>query len=236
MKITKKISVLIVSLFMIVGCSSKSELLSPIEFENSLKAADNSILIDVRTPEEYSSSHLDKSINLNVHASNFETEIAKLDKDAAVFVYCKSGARSGAAADILMNAGFANVYDLDGGLLNWQAKNLPIVANNKAALNKYTLAEYNQVIDSNKLVLVDFYADWCGPCKMMAPHIKSVKEKYGDKLTILKVDTDKSQDIGRHFNISGIPLVKVYFEGKEVYDRTGYHKQEELEEVLKSYL
>lgn len=84
--------------------------------------------------------------------------------------------------------------------------------------------------------VIDFYADWCGPCKMMAPHIESVKKKYGEKLTILKVDTDKSIAIGQHFNITGIPLVKVYFEGKEVYDRVGYHKEEELETILKSYL
>lgn len=231
-----KIIVLLVGFFMTAACGTKSELLSPNEFESGLNTASNPILLDVRTPEEFSSSHLKGASNLNVHGSNFESEITKLDKNAPVYVYCKSGARSASAAEIMLNAGFNSVYDLNGGLLSWQASKLPIETNNKADLNRYTLVEYNQVIDSNKLVLVDFYADWCGPCKMMAPHIRSVKEKYGEKLTILKVDTDKSVAIGQHFNITGIPLVKVYFEGKEVYDRVGYHKQEELEEVLKSYL
>ncbi|MBT8326206.1 MAG: thioredoxin fold domain-containing protein [Bacteroidia bacterium] len=236
MKVNNKIIVLIMGLSMLVACGAKSELLSPSDFASSLSMASNPVLLDVRTPEEFSSSHLEGASSLNVHGSNFENEIIKLDKEAPIYLYCKSGARSAAAAEILVNAGFSSVYDLDGGLLSWEASNLPVLVNKKASLNKYTLEEYNQIIDSNKLVLVDFYADWCGPCKMMAPHIKAVKEKHGDKLKILKVDTDKSLAIGQHFNITGIPLVKVYFEGKEVYDKVGYHKQEELEEVLKSYL
>ena len=98
------------------------------------------------------------------------------------------------------------------------------------------MEEYNAVIDTSGLVLVDFYADWCGPCKMMAPHVKTMQEKYGEKLTVLKVDTDKSPAVSAHFNITGIPLVKVYLNGKEVYDKIGYHTAEELDAVLSKQL
>ncbi|MEN8696880.1 MAG: thioredoxin, partial [Bacteroidia bacterium] len=100
----------------------------------------------------------------------------------------------------------------------------------------YTLAAYNEAVQAGKVVLVDFYAPWCGPCKMMAPHIETMKEKYGDNLVILKVDTDKSLEVSSHFKINAIPLIKVYKDGKEVYDRTGYHTAEELEALLNKYI
>lgn len=231
-----KVPVLILGVLLAVGCGVKIEVLTPNEFNELIEITTDEIVLDVRTPEEYASSHLKDAKNMNVHSATFSEEIAQLDKSTPIFVYCKSGARSAVAAELLSKEGFNTIYDLEGGLLTWQSMQLPLEINKKAEINKYTLEEYNQVIDSNKLVLVDFYADWCGPCKMMAPHIESVKKKYGEKLTILKVDTDKSIAIGQHFNITGIPLVKVYFEGKEVYDRVGYHKEEELETILKSYL
>ena len=66
----------------------------------------------------------------------------------------------------------------------------------------------------------------------MAPHVEAMKEKYGDKLTVLKVDTDKSVQVSEHFKINAIPLVKLYKNAKEVYDKTGYHSAEELDALL----
>ena len=97
----------------------------------------------------------------------------------------------------------------------------------------YTLYDY---LDQGYTVFLDVSATWCGPCRMMAPHIEALKEKYKDQLTVLKVDTDKSTEVSQYFRISGIPLVKLYKDGKEVYDKTGYHSQEELQALLGKYL
>ena len=70
----------------------------------------------------------------------------------------------------------------------------------------------------------------------MAPHIEAMKKKHGDKLTILKVDTDKSVEVSNYFKINAIPLVKIYKGGKEVYDKTGYHTAEELDGLLVNLL
>ena len=98
------------------------------------------------------------------------------------------------------------------------------------------MSTFQQIIQDPKPVLIDFYATWCGPCKKMAPHIKSLKTKYGDAITIVKVDTDKSMEVSKHFKISAIPLVKIYKDGKEVYNKIGYHSEEELEAAFSSYL
>ena len=177
-------------------------------------------------------NHIKGAQNINVNGQDFKEKIALLDKNTPLLVYCKSGSRSANAAKQMREIGLT-VYELEGGILKWQADGLPIEADKKKANSGYTLAAFNDVVSSNDLVLVDFYATWCGPCKMMAPHIEDVKEKYKDQLTVLKVDTDKSAEVSRHFKISAIPMVKLYKDGKEVYSETRYHSLEELETLLK---
>jgi phage shock protein E len=80
------------------------------------------LLIDVRTPEEFASGHLENAVNMNYFDSDFDAQLKTLDKNKVVYLYCKSGRRSANAAEKLENMGFVKIYDLEGGTLNWQAK------------------------------------------------------------------------------------------------------------------
>ena len=204
-------------------------------FESKIKTEENHVLIDLRTPEEFASNHIKGAININVNSSNFSDKIKLLDKSNTVLVYCKSGGRSAKAFNSLQTSCYT-VYELKGGLLKWQAAGLPVEVSSTKLKSGYTLESYNNAVSENSLTLVDFYATWCWPCKMMAPHIESLKTKYGDKISIVKVDTDKSMEVSRHFKISAIPLIKIYKEGKEVYNKIGYHTENELEAAFSSYL
>jgi phage shock protein E len=84
-------------------------------------------LIDVRKPEEFSSGHLENAVNMNFYDDDFEEQIKTLDKSKDVYLYCRSGGRSGKAAQKLEALGFTKVYDLEGGILNWEKQNLPLV-------------------------------------------------------------------------------------------------------------
>ena len=77
-------------------------------------------LIDVRTPEEYNEGHIENATLINFMDDNFSTEIQKLNKDLPVYVYCRSGTRSGQAAELMRNLGFTAIYDLKGGFMAWQ--------------------------------------------------------------------------------------------------------------------
>ncbi len=94
------------------------EVINPTDFKAKV---DNKTvqLIDVRTPEEYDAGHLKNSKNINFYEDNFMTQMETLDKTQPVYVYCKSGGRSGKASTKLKEAGFTKVYDLDGGFLAW---------------------------------------------------------------------------------------------------------------------
>lgn len=96
---------------------SKVSLITPSELN---KLNEDILLIDVRTPEEYASGHIENSVNIDFKADNFKELVAELDKNQDVYVYCKVGGRSGKSAKILEGMGFKKVYDLDGGILQWE--------------------------------------------------------------------------------------------------------------------
>lgn len=108
-----------------VGDVNRVQLVSPQEMKQFIDM--NQVqLIDVRTPEEYEAGHLINSENLNFFDETFEAELDKLDKNAPVCVYCKSGGRSAKAAEILKKKGFKAIYNLDGGIMGWEKEGLPI--------------------------------------------------------------------------------------------------------------
>jgi rhodanese-related sulfurtransferase len=97
--------------------ASTVSLITPEELNNVNK---DILLIDVRTPEEYATGHVENSINIDFRASNFKDLIGELDKDQDVYVYCKVGGRSAAAAKLMKEMGFNKIYDLKGGINNWE--------------------------------------------------------------------------------------------------------------------
>ena len=94
--------------------------------------------------------------------------------------------------------------------------------------------KFQELINSDKPVLVDFFAEWCGPCKMMAPILKEVKNKLGDAVTIVKVDVDKNPDAARQFNIQGVPTLIVFQKGEVKWRQSGVVQARQIEQVLSS--
>ena len=88
---------------------------------------DDIVLIDVRTPQEYEQGHLENAVNINIADKSFAEEVGKLDRSEAVYVYCKVGGRSARAASMLKEMGFEEVYDLEGGISNWERSGMKVV-------------------------------------------------------------------------------------------------------------
>jgi len=94
---------------------------------------------------------------------------------------------------------------------------------------------FNETVKSGDLVLVDFYATWCGPCKMMPPILKQLKEEIKKPLVIAKVDVDKNGGLSRMYGISAIPTLLLFKNGKLVWSNTGVTSLEELKKVVNKY-
>lgn len=106
------------------GSKDESSLVTPKELSI---VQEDITLIDVRTPGEFEQGHLENSVNINIAGSSFKEEVGKLDKSQPVYVYCKVGGRSAKAASMLREMGFEEVYDLEGGIQNWEKSGMKVV-------------------------------------------------------------------------------------------------------------
>ncbi|WP_374166539.1 rhodanese-like domain-containing protein [Arcticibacter sp. MXS-1] len=96
------------------------------KFERKLQSKQEHTLLDARTPAEFAKGHIAGAVNINVKDSTFSAQIKTLDKSKPVYVYCRSGVRSAKAAEVLKNEGFAQIYNLKGGIQAWTKKGLPV--------------------------------------------------------------------------------------------------------------
>ena len=127
MKTTLKLTLLVLVTFLGISCNtisqSKSDsisVISPTEFKE--KSVHHTI-IDVRTPQEFNEGHIDGAVNINFFDKTFLDQMAKYGKKEPLFIYCKSGNRSGQAAKKIADLGYKQIYDLEGGILNWVKSN-----------------------------------------------------------------------------------------------------------------
>ena len=107
--------------------SSNVEMVTAKQVYEAVYGEDSLQIVDVRTPEEYDVSHLKNAQNICVTSDDFKEQVAKLDKEKPVYVYCKKGGRSAKAATILKEMGFTEVYDLQGGMMSWEEEGLETI-------------------------------------------------------------------------------------------------------------
>jgi len=213
--------------FTFLACTNgqnSSASLSAKEFQNKINELSNPIILDVRTPDEFSGGTIENAINADFTSYDFTNVVQTLDKSAPVMVFCLSGGRSKDATKALRNMGFNNVYELKGGILKWNAENLPVVApgnSNSSKSNGMNYQDFLKLLDGDKIVIVDFYAEWCTPCKKLKPILQEIEKENKDKISLITIDIDKNPMLANHLKIEAIPLVHIYKNQKMQWSNLG---------------
>ena len=94
------------------------------------------------------------------------------------------------------------------------------------------MGNFNQIIQSDKPVLVDFFATWCGPCQMLTPILKDVKTNLGERISIIKIDVDKNQAVAAQYQVRGVPTMILFQNGKQLWRQSGVLSKEDLIRVI----
>ena len=94
------------------------------------------------------------------------------------------------------------------------------------------MSSFNEIIQSDKPVLVDFFATWCGPCQMLAPILKEVKANLGERISIIKIDVDKNQAVAAQYQVRGVPTMILFQNGKQLWRQSGVMSKEDIIKVI----
>jgi len=209
----------------LIACSKQEGLVdvNASDFQTEIKSAEAGQILDVRTSDEYNNGHIEGAILADISSNLFSEVTAKLDKDKPVFVYCLSGGRSSSAASQLKEMGFKSITNLSGGMLAWQSANLPVSTDGTSpkAAEGMTLADFNNQIKGKKLVIVDYNAVWCGPCKQLSPVLEAWIKAQNGQVELIKIDVDANQELAKAKQIESIPYLEFYKDGKMVDKQIG---------------
>lgn len=222
--------------FFFTACGQNQDVkqINSIEFEKLIKDSSGTLL-DVRTLGEFKNGHIKDAGQLNYYALDFRKRLLMIPKDQPIYLYCNTGYRSQRAAEILVEKGYKNVYNLEHGILEWNLNNLPVLVEPDAkpdTENKMVIDEFTALVNSEKLVFIDFYAPWCAPCRRMMPMIDSLETEYKDTITIVKINVDASKKLMKKLGIVSVPYLVLYHKGKTLFAHNGLISRTELEDIF----
>ena len=226
------LSLLFIS-FLFIHCQGQpSKTIQTIDvkaYAEKLKTTENPQLLDVRTPEEFSVEHIENATNVNWNSNDFVFKTSNLDKTKPVFVYCKVGGRSAQAANKLAEMGFKEIYNLEGGILKWNAAGMAKPSNKIIGISSQ---EFNELLKSDKKVMINFHAKWCEPCKKMTPYILKMQTEIKDQIAIIRLDADENKTLLESLKLDGLPVILIYENGKEIWRNIGFISEEDLKKHL----
>ncbi|MDE6854342.1 MAG: thioredoxin [Muribaculaceae bacterium] len=94
------------------------------------------------------------------------------------------------------------------------------------------MSDFNAIINDGKPTLVDFFATWCGPCRMQAPILEEVKKRLGDKVNIIKIDIDQNEALAQQYNVRSVPTLIIFKDGTQMWRQAGLHQADDIERAL----
>lgn len=238
MKFNFFISILLLSLFSCVNSNDFDPNTLPVnvlDVENhqmvKLLEDNPGVLLDIRTPEEVSKGFLKDASFINFYDESFLQKASWIKKNQPIYVYCHAGGRSSKAAEMLIELGFREVYNLVGGYSKWVGDGYLVekgLNNIKGSDSKFfSKEEVNGILQSNQNVVLVFKTPWCLPCKKLDAVLDSFS-KNRPNWEVVKINMDSNKDLAEIYEVKSVPTLLFFNDNKQLSSHVGFINLEDL--------
>jgi thioredoxin len=122
----------------------------------------------------------------------------------------------------MRSSGFKEVYELQGGIMKWRGANLPETTEIGVKSSGMNKQEFDKLLQADKVVLIDFYADWCAPCKKMKPYLEEISRDMPDQVKVIRINADDNQQLCKELKIDALPVLQLYKKQVLSWSNSGY--------------
>jgi thioredoxin 1 len=189
------------------------------------------VLLDVRTSEEVSKGFLKNASFINFYDDNFLQKASWIKKNQPIYVYCHSGGRSSKAAEMLIELGFREVYNLVGGYSKWIEDGYLVekgLKNIKGPNSKFfSKEEIDGILQTKQSVVLVFKTPWCLPCKKLDAVLDSFS-KNRPKWEVVKINMDTNKDLAENYEVKSVPTLLFFKESKQLSSHVGFINLKDL--------
>lgn len=189
------------------------------------------VLLDIRTPEEVSKGFLKNASFINFYDENFLQKASWVKKNQPIYVYCHAGGRSSKAAEMLIELGFREVYNLVGGYSKWVEDGYLIekgLKNIKGPNYKFfSNEEIDGILKTKQSVVLVFKTPWCLPCKKLDAVLDSFS-KNRPNWEVVKINMDTNKDLAENYEVKSVPTLLFFKESKQLSSHIGFVNLEDL--------
>ena len=193
------------------------------EFSEKITSTPDAVILDVRTPGEFSQGHIQNATNISWNDPTFDGKINNIAKNAPIFIYCLSGSRSMSAANFMRKNGYDKVYELMGGMMKWSMANLPLTTESGVSKSAaMSLSDFKNLLKGDKIILVDFYADWCLPCKKMEPFLNEISNENKEIISLIRINADEQSELCKSLKIDALPYLQLYKNENLLWEKVGF--------------
>ncbi|SHE72116.1 thioredoxin [Mariniphaga anaerophila] len=202
---------------------------------SQLIKTDAGIILDVRTPDEFSRGHIEGATNMDSESRELKKKLLLLSKEVPIYIYCLSGDRSRDVARVLTQNGYAKVYNLRRGTIEWRLLGYPLIKEKNAKKITdiiYSTDDFDKILKEHNIVFVDFFAPWCAPCKKMMPDIEKLEKEYAGKVKIVKANLEANNALAHRYHVESVPTLMLFSSGVNVFKKEGIMAYGKIKELL----
>lgn len=214
--------------------NNNQHVLEPADFKAKVSEA-NAQILDIRDEADFKKGHIANAVNISSKSTDFEAQTASLYSDVPTYIYGNTEAEAMSAAQTLGALEFKKLFVLKGGVSAWTAAGLALEAEKPRKIYESDTIPFEEARKGSKLVMVDFNATWCKPCKMLEPFVHRLHDNRDAEVIVYSIDVDQRRDLAMEYSANSIPLLVFIKNNKILYRSEGYIDEAQLNSLVDQY-